>query len=171
MRPQRSLRALPRARGQPRAAPGCPRIASAPWIAGAIAHAIHGADGSARSDQYLRRARDHSPRHTGGRFSANAAAPSIASLEPKTRAAISACLAHAWAAGQSADSTMMRLVAASAIGALAAIAAARMLAAARASPAGTSRLIRPALCSLAAGIRLPVRAIFMAMLQRILRGS
>ena len=69
-----------------------------------------------------------------GRFSAKASAPSIASAEPKTGPMISPCRANASALSQSADSTMTRLLAASASGAPWATRAASSLAPASASP-------------------------------------
>src|SRR6185369_6645410 len=52
----------------------------------------------------------HSPRQTGGRFSAKATAPSLASAEVNTALVTSRCRANAVSAGQSADSTITRLV-------------------------------------------------------------
>src|SRR5215470_18523404 len=52
----------------------------------------------------------YSPRQTGGRFSAKAVAPSLASAEKNTGPAISACRSNDSDCGQSADSTTIRLV-------------------------------------------------------------
>src|SRR5579863_2100851 len=79
----------------------------------------------------------YSPRQTGWRFSANAAAPSIASADVNTGPAIPACRSNASDSGQSADSATIRLVAASDRGALRPISAASARAWASASPAGT----------------------------------
>ena len=105
----------------------------------------------------------YSPVQSGGRFSAKAAAPSIASLEVNTGPMISPCRANASSLGQSADSTMTRLVAASASGAFAATLAASSLAASSASPGPATAVDQAELGAAApAGKCAPVSAISMA---------
>ena len=81
---------------------------------------------AAGSDRYL-------PCQTGGRFSANAVAPSRASSEAKIGSQIGAWRSNASLCGQSSDSRRMRLLPASASGPLAAIVAASSSAASSAA--------------------------------------
>ena len=72
------------------------------------------------------------PVQFGGRFSAKAIAPSLASLDPNTGMMIFICSRH-WSSGvHPRDSTMIRLVAATASGPLAVIRSANPIAASNA---------------------------------------
>src|SRR5690606_13846526 len=85
----------------------------------------------------------YSPFHWGARFSAKAAAPSMASLDANTGWMISPCLRNISSSDQSCDSMITRLVAASASGALAAILRASSIAPSSALPGSVIRLTRP----------------------------
>src|SRR5689334_1470290 len=98
------------------------------------------------------------PVHLGGRFSANAIAPSLASLDMKTGARILVCSRHISSGDQPRDSTMIFLVAATARGPLAVIFSASSMAASRTLPGSASTLTNPSSCARTAGSWSPVNA-------------
>src|ERR1700682_4377309 len=80
------------------------------------------------------------PVHFGGRFSANAMAPSLASFDMNTGARIFVCSRHISSGLQPRDSTMMRFVAATASGPFAVIFSASAIAASSTWPASAGAL-------------------------------
>ena len=105
---------------------GCPRAVHAddqPAVPPELLHhcAPQGTGRARDHDRLLRTHPAHSPRHTGGRFSANARAPSCASSDANTGFSSSCCRLHHSSAGHARPWVMISFVARTASGPLAAI--------------------------------------------------
>src|SRR4029077_336275 len=119
----------------------------------------------------IRRFRGQVPVQRGGRFSANAIAPSLASLDENTGIRSLFCSANLVSGLQPRDSTMICLVAATASGPLAVIFSAKAIAASSAAPGSASTLTIPSACARSAVKFSPVSANSIAMAAGMRSGS